>query len=186
MKKCFPFFLAALFLFGCSNESNLMNRVVGFRSKLLSSTVCEFTASVTLDYGDTAYTYCADCSLDADNNMRLTVLKPSSIAGIKAQISGESGKLTFDDQILAFETTANGLIAPICAPWLITDALRGGYISTCGSENDGMFVCIDDLYKETPIEAQIWFDDALCPVRAEIIWEGKRIVSMEISEFVIL
>lgn len=184
MKKCFLVVIVVSLLFGCSNESALMNRVVSFRNKFLNCTSCEFSAAIVLDYGDSVYAFETDCETDNENNMKFTIIRPSSIADIKGEISGGTGKLTFDEQILAFEMIANGQITPVCAPWLLAKALRGGYISSCGTGDQGMFVRIDDSFKNATFSIDVWFNNEDIPTEAEIIWEGKRIVSMTINQFV--
>ena len=184
MKKCFSIILVAVLLFGCRNDSAWVDKAISLRNRVLSSSSCSFLADVTVDYGDSVYSFGASCCLDSDNNMEITILEPASIAGIKGKISAESGKLTFDKQILAFETVANGQITPICAPWLLMKALRGGYISMCSLDDTGIFVCIDDSYRDANFGLDLRLDNQNLPVSAEIVWEGKRIVSMRISDFV--
>lgn len=184
MKRCFPIILVVLLLFGCRNDSLLVDEILLLRNRVASSSSCSFVADVTVDYGDSIYSFSADCCLDAKNNMEITILAPASIAGIKGRISADSGKLTFDEQVLAFEMVANGQVTPICAPWLLMKALRGGYISMCSSEDTGIFVRIDDSYKDADFGLDIRLDNQNIPVSAEIVWEGKRIVSMTIKEFV--
>lgn len=184
MRKCISVIVVILLLCGCSNDSVYVNKVISLRDKINSSTGYNFNATVTLDYGDTFYTFGAECRVGTDKNMKLTILEPASIAGISGQISGESGKLTFDEQVLAFELIADGLITPICTPWLLMEALGGGYISTCGSDAYGLFAHIDDSFNGAEFSVDIWFNEEGCPSAAEMVWEGKRIVSMTISDFV--
>ena len=98
---------------------------------------------MTLDYGDSLYSFAAECEADTENNMRLTVIEPASIAGVCGEISAQSGKIAYGDQILAFEQLAENQITPVCVPWLLTKALRSGYINSSGTES----VQIDDSYK---------------------------------------
>ena len=184
MKRCFSIILVVVLLFGCRNDSALVDKVVSLRNRVLSSSSCSFVADVTVDYGDSVYSFSASCCLDSENNMEITILEPASIAGIKGKISAESRKLTFDEQVLVFETVANGQITPVCASWLLMKALRGGYISMCSSEDTGIFVCIDDSYKDANFGLDLRLDNQNLPASAEIIWEGKRIVSMTINDFV--
>lgn len=186
MKKCISLVvvLTLLMFSGCGNDSDVVDGVVSLRNKVLSSVSCSFIADVTVDYGESLYSFSANCCLDSENNMEITILEPSSIAGIKASITAESGKLTFDEQVLLFETVADGQIAPVGMPWLLMEALRGGYISMCSSQAAGVFARIDDSYKGTNFCLDLRLDNQNMPVSAEIIWEGKRIVSMTIMDFV--
>lgn len=175
-----------VFLFGCRSKSDAVGEFISLRNKTLSCTSCSFLADVTVDYGASLYSFSANCCMDAENNMELTIVEPSSISGIKANVSAETGKLTFDEQILLFETVADGKITPVGVPWLLIEAIRGGYISMCASEETGAFAQIDDSYKGANFSVDLRLDNQSIPVSAEIIWDGKRIVSMRISDFVFL
>lgn len=186
MKKCISLILVLilLFLFGCRNESDVVGEMMSLRNKILSCASFSFVADVTVDYGESLYSFCANCCVDAENNMELTIVEPSSISGIKAKISAESGKLIFDDKTLLFATVAGGQITPVGAPWLLIEAIRGGYISMCSSQEAGGYAQINDSYKGANFFVDLRLDNQSIPVSGEIIWEGKRIVSMRISDFV--
>lgn len=186
MKKVLSVFLLVITLCGCSKESAYLDRVVSLRNKLSGANGCCFISEIGLDYGDSTYSFSVMCSLDTENTMNLTVIDPEPIAGICARITGESGHLTFDEKFLAFEMIADGNIAPICIPWLFICSLRSGYISSFGSGTDGYFAVVEDTYKGADYLTEITFNNLREPVFAEIIWQGKRIASMTVSEFKIL
>lgn len=44
---------------------------------------------------------------------------------------------------------------------------------------------IDDSYEEDALHLDIWLDQTDAPVRGEINYDGRRIVTMEVSNFTI-
>ena len=118
--------------------------------------------------------------------MTFTVKEPESIAGITGSVSAQGGKLTFDDTALAFDLLAEGQVTPVTAPWLLVKTLRGGYVTSCGMEEEKLRVSIDDSYREDALRLDIWFDNNNVPNHAEILWANRRILSLEITSFEIL
>ena len=54
-------------------------------------------------------------------------------------------------------------------------------------EEDGLLrVTIDDTYEEDALHLDIWLDAQNMPVRAEILYDGVRILSLEVEKFEIL
>ena len=186
MRKILSGILAVLFLFGCSDESKYLNNIIGLRELLNNSSKCSYVASVTLDYGDSLYVFSANCTLDAENNMDFTIIEPVSIEGISGQLSGETGKLLFDEAVLAFPMLAGGDMMPITAPWLLVRTLKSGYINACGSNSTGYFARIDDSYNGVELFTEVSFDESNNPISADIVWDGKRIVSITIRDFSIM
>ena len=187
MKKVLSFLLATLLLSGCKMENRELDRMMTFRASLLSGMGCTFSANITADYQEEQYQFTLDCRCNEQGNLHFTVTQPESISGISGVISGEGGKLTFDnDTALAFETLADGQITPVTAPWLLIKTLRGGYVTSCGSEENMMRVSIDDSYREDALRLDVWFNDDDTPSHAEILWADRRILSLEVANFEIL
>lgn len=156
---------------------------MGLRAKLLAQD-CQFEAVVTADYGDKVYTFTMVCRTEDDGGLTFTVLEPESIAGITGEIREESGKLTFgDDQALAFDTLAEGQVTPVTAPWLLIKTLRGGYLTSCGTEDELLRVTIDDSYADDALTLDIWLDSLDQPVAADILWQGRRMLSIQVRSF---
>ena len=186
MRKSLILLLITLLLTGCSNENNELDRMMEFRASLLSGMGCSFRAVVTADYQTEQYQFTMDCRGDEQGNLQFTISEPNSISGISGGISGEGGKLTFDDdQALAFETMADGQITPVTAPWLLVKTLRGGYVTSCGTEEDLLRVSIDDCYEEDALRLDVWFIDDK-PAHAEVLWENRRVLSLDVTNFEIL
>ena len=141
---------------------------------------------LTADYGDKTYDFAMACKGDTEGNLSFTVTAPDSIAGISGIISGGTGKFQFDDQMLAFEIMSEGLISPVSGPWVMLKALQSGYLTSCGSEGDGLRLSIDDSYQENALHLDIWLGAEDIPERCEIYWEGRRLLTMCVKNFVIL
>lgn len=149
----------------------------------LQNSGCDFDCTVTADYGDAIYTFSMHCTADEQGTLTFEVLSPESISGITGNISQNKGKLTFDDNALAFDLLADGQLSPVSAPWVLIHTLRGGYLASCAELEGGMLLSIDDSYEEDPLRLDIRMDGEGKPKTAEILWQGRRILSMEVENF---
>lgn len=183
MKRLIAVVLLMLLLTGCSGDGEELDRAMALRSKLLTSSGCSFDAVITADYGDKSYSFSVTCQADEQGNVTLQVTQPESIAGISGRISEEGGKLSFDDTALAFELLADGQVTPVSAPWLLVKTLRSGYVTSCGMDGQQVRVSIDDSYEEDALHLDIWLDQQNIPLRAEILFRDRRILSLEIENF---
>ena len=171
---------------GCTWGKSEMNHALALRETVLMSNGCSFQTVITADYSDQIYTFEMECTTDKEGNLTFCVIRPESISGITGIISRDSGKLTFDDKALLFETLADGQVTPVSAPWFVINALRSGYIQSCGKSKDGLYIQIDDSYEEKSLSLDYYLDQDGKLIRAEIIWEGRRILSMDVENFTIL
>jgi len=185
MKRILMLVTVVLMICGCTSKDSAYERVASFRSRLQSGGGCTFIADVSADYGERVYTFTLDCKSDSYGNIQFAVISPDSIAGISGEISQSGGKLTFDKEALAFELLADGCASPVSAPWLFMRSLLGGYINSCAMNEDGITVQIDDSYEDDALRLEIWTDLQLSPKRADIMWQGRRIMAMEIRNFLI-
>lgn len=159
-----------------------MDRTLALRGKLQQTEVA-FVVQTVADYADKTYTFAMECRSDAMGNLKFKVTEPQTIAGITGNIAKGTGKLTFDDKILAFDILADGLISPVSGPWVMMETLRGGYLTACVQESEGLRVSIDDSYAEKALHLDIWLDDADLPKYCEVYWSGRRLLSMTVSSF---
>lgn len=173
-------------LAGCSGGENGMERGMELRSRLLQAQNCTFAVDIIADYGDKLHTFSMDCSMDPKGDVSFTVTKPDTLSGISGKLSGKGGKLTFDDTALYFELLTDDQISPIAAPWILIKTLRSGYIAAVSQENNQIMLSIDDSFEEDALRLDIWLDPELMPERAEILYDGKRILSVAVENFVIL
>lgn len=185
MKRLCCIMVFLLLLCGCAAKEQDMERVMALRAKLLASPEVSFDAVVTADYGAHTYTFKLRCKTASTGELTFEVLEPESIAGITGKASVNGGKLTFDDKALSFGPLADGSVAPVSGPWIIMNTLRSGYLTSCGEENGSLRVSIDDSYADDALHLDIWMDEKDLPARGDVLWQGRRILSIEIENFVI-
>ncbi len=155
---------------------------MSLRSKLLAQGA-EFDAVITADYSDKTYTFDVHCAVDVQGQLTFEITAPDTIAGITGTVASNGGKLTFDDQALAFPTLADGQLSPVSAPWVLMNTLRSGYLTSAGLEGNNVRVAIDDSYADNALHLDIWLDGQDLPSRGEILWKGRRILSVEVKNF---
>jgi hypothetical protein len=172
-------------LLGCNGESNDLQRGMQLREKMLNNS-CSFVAEITADYGDKSYTFSAGCTAHPMGNLNFVVLSPESIGGITGKITAESGFLTFDDAVLAFPLLADGEVSPVSAPWMLVKTLRSGYLAAAGKDGEYLQLTIYDSYEEDAMQVDIWLDETDTPIRAEILYDGRRILTLIIKNFTIV
>ena len=182
MKRFLVLLVAAMFLFGCAAEDGQLDRAMNLRAQMIAKTV-SFDAKIVADYGDEIYEFVMECAASVDGELRFTVREPQTIAGIGGTVSATGGKLTFDDTALAFELMADGQINPVSAPWVLVRTLRGGYLTSCCEEDGMLRVSIDDSYEDDALHLEIWLDETDTPKEAEIYWQGRRLLSISVSNF---
>lgn len=174
-----------LLLTGCVPESESVKNGIHLREMLLEGDSCSFQARIHADFDDSSYDFAVSCETDKTGGLRFSVLEPDLISGISGIIDQQSGKITFDDAILSFPLLAEGMIPPVCGPWVFYKALTGGYIKACGEE-DGLYrLTINDSFQMENICVEIWLKE-YTPVYAEILWQGSNILSIRISNFEIV
>ena len=182
MKKLSVLLIVLLFLGGCSGKQEELERAMTLRAKLLASE-CSFDAKITADYGDKLYVFAMTCQGDSRGNLTFTVTEPESIAGITGVISQDGGKLTFDDTALAFPLMADEQLTPVSAPWILLKTLRGGYLTSANTEEELLHLTIDDSYEEDALQLDIWLDGQNLPVQSDILYDGRRILTVQVSNF---
>lgn len=185
MKRIAILLLLMALLCGCVADSGQMDRVMAFRGKIQQKEVT-FEAEITADYGDKIHKFSMECHGDQWGNLKFTVTEPESIAGISGTVSKGSGKLTFDDQVLAFDILADDLISPVSGPWVLMETLRSGYLTSCSSEGELLRVAIDDSYEENALHLEVWLSSDDIPLQCEIYWQGRRLLSMDVKNFTFL
>ena len=156
------------------------------RSRILQASACVFRMDITADYEDQLHTFSMDCRMDSQGSVTFTVLKPDTIAGITGMLSGDGGGLTFEDTVLHFPMLADGRLSPVSAPWILMKTLRGGNMIAACEEEGGILLSIDDSYEEDPLRLDIRLNGAEIPETADILYDGRRILSVAVENFEIL
>lgn len=152
------------------------------RTKFQSSG-CSFRATVSADYGDMIHTFVLDCAADENGKVSFTVAAPDTISGITGTLTGDTGYLTFDSEVLAFSMLADGQLSPVSAPWLLVNTLRSGFLRSCAQTQSGWHLTIDDSYAEDAMQVDIWLNEENRPTAAEVLWQGRRILTVKVENF---
>ena len=182
MRRLLCLVFVLLILSGCGKNSGLDDGM-RLRNNLLQSNGCSFDTNITADYGEKMYTFSLHCQTDAAGRLTFSVTEPATIAGITGVVDETGGKLTFDEKALAFPTIADGLITPVGAPWLLVHGMTGGYLRACEKKENGSHLVIDDSHRQSTVQIELYCDKSNQPVRGEIIWEGRRIITMDVMNF---
>ena len=174
-----------VFLSGCASAEGNLERAMDLRARLLGCTTCTYDAAITADYGDEIHTFAMNCTGDKNGNLQFTVTGPETIAGITGKFEGQKGMLTFDEFALEFPRLTDDQITPVSGPWILLRTLMGGYLTSCGPDGENLHVTINDSYEEDALVLDIWLSAENTPIRAEILYDGRRIVTMDIENFTI-
>lgn len=164
-------------------KSNQMERGITLRTALLGSSLCSFDMDITADYGDKLHVFSMSCQADGNGTVRFTVTAPESISGITGSVDGEKGTLRFGDTALYIPLLADNQVTPVCAPWLLIKTLRTGFITSAGAEQNMTRLSIDDRYEDDALHLDIWLEEGGSPVRAEVLYRERRILSMDVKNF---
>lgn len=186
MKRLTVIGLLALILNGCYDTKGTLDTILSLRQALLSAEGCNLKTEITADYGDELHIFCAESASDSQGNITFTVLSPESIAGITGSIRDTGGFFHFDNTAISFELLADGQISPVCAPWLFLNTLRSGYIDSVAEEDDNIHVILHDGFSENALQVDAWINKEGIPVRGEILYGGRRILSLDVTNFEIL
>ena len=178
--------MTLVLLTGCTGKREEMDRVMRLRAELLGSEGCSFTAYLTADYGDQIQEFTLYCEGRNNGDLGFRVEAPETIEGITGRFNGREGALTFDDTVLAVPLLVDGQITPVSGPWIFLKTLLGGYLTACGQEGEYLHLSIDDSYEEDALQLEIWLNESDVPVQAEIIYDGRRILTMKLENFLIV
>lgn len=180
MKRLTGLLLCFLLLAGCTKDNGL-DRAMNARSKFQNS-ACRFRVTVSADYGEMIHTFVMDCETDPQGGVNFFVVAPDTIAGITGKLAEDSGFLIFDSEMLAFEFLADGQLSPVCAPWILINTLRSGYMRYAAETDKGLLLTIDDSYADEPMQVDVWLEENI-PTGAEILWQGRRILTIRVENF---
>lgn len=184
MKRLAVLLSLVVLLCGCSRSE--LEEGMALRGKLLQAETCNFDAQVTADYGDRLYVFSMACSADREGTVNFTVTEPDVISGITGKMDQSGGTITFDDTVLEFGLMAEGRLSPVSAPWLLVKTLRGGYLKSAGTESDVIRLTLDDSFQEDALTVDVWLGEDGLPQRGEILFEGRRILTVEVENMTLL
>ncbi len=182
-KKLLICVMMVLVLSGCQGQAAPTQKAIDFRTALLGTGGCSFTAVIDADFGDRVYSFSVACVFKTDGTAELEVLQPEEIAGIRAQVTGQSAALEFQDIALDFGVMADGRVSPMEACHLLGQCWTAAYISCAGSDGELERVTYLDGYEDEEVTVDTWLSEAGLPVYAEISYQGTRCLTLQISDF---
>ncbi len=182
MKPLIMLLCAVLLLTGCASDGVQLQNAMTLRAQLQQQEAA-FDALITADYGDKTHSFTVSCAAHTDGSLAFTVQAPDAIAGISGTVSATGAALKFDQQALAFPVLADGQVTPVCGPWILINTLRSGYLTSSGREGEYLRLAIDDSYQDDALHLDIWLDENNLPARGEILWQGRRVLSIAVTNF---
>lgn len=171
-------------LTACSSKENTdLQAPMDFRTQLLQTGACTFSADMTADYGESIQQFSVRCECQTDGTSNIEVIAPETIAGIAAQISDDGSTLNFEDMAVSFAPLAKGNVAPVSAPVLLVTAWTQAYISTAGREGELRRITYENGFDERQLTVDCWFDEKNVPICAEICYNNETVLKIEITDF---
>ena len=85
-----------------------------------------------------------------------------------------------------FEPLTVGQLTPVIAPYLMVKAIQGGYIRYGNTGDDVCEYTIDDTFHSEAYQVILSVDKDLVPATCEIFWNNRRILSIQVENFVAL
>ena len=174
--------LAAL-LTGCTGEKKPLQQAMDLRQGLLEARGCSFDARITADYGDSIQSFTLSCQGDRQGNLTFQVMAPENIGGIGGTVEERGGALRFDGTALYFPLLTDDQLSPVSAPWIFLRTLRGGYLRGAGKDGSYLMVTASDSYRQDALQVDFWLDGDNAPVRGEILWKNRKILTLELENF---
>ena len=184
MKFCIVIILSIVFLTGCASADENLDRAMNLRTTVSKADQVQFQCTVTADYYDEVCSFVIDCAYDEYDQIHFEVVEPNTISGISGVIDGKEGQFTFDDQILAFKPMDGGCLSPIFAPWFLLDAIEGGFIHSVSEHKEGYCVTYRDSFQDETLMIEVFLTKDDVPIKCEIYLGERRILLLEIRNFV--
>ena len=186
MKKWATLALCVMILAGCSGQPDELEVGLELRSNLLQASECTFDTIITADYGNKIQTFTMNCHGNSSGDIAFTVIEPHPISGISGKLTRDGGSFTFDDTALHYELMADDQLSPISAPWILINTLRNGYMTSACRDDGKIMLSIDDSFEEDALRLDIWLNSDNLPEKADILFDGRRILAISVDHFEIL
>ena len=178
-----PMMLLCLLCACRGKETDSVQAPMEYRRALLEAGGCSFSLAGTAEAEDRVYEFAMDCSCDAAGTARVTIRQPESLAGIQAEVEGETGKLRYETVCVTFGIPEDPRLAPISAASTLVRAWAGGYIASAGMDGETLCVCYELGTEPDLLQVYTWYDSAGQPVRGELSLEGRVLCQLELSGY---
>ncbi|MBR5381888.1 MAG: hypothetical protein IK136_04635 [Oscillospiraceae bacterium] len=174
---------AAILLSSCAVGGNTESAAQAVRRTFSEAESVRMNMTLTADYGEKVYEFKVRWT-GTEENGRLEVLSPESVAGLTAVLDERGGRLIYDGA--AFETGGlfgDGLSPAEAAP-LMLGAWKSGYAVERSSESvDGEKTAALTYELSGGDRLKTWFDaETLLPLRAEITENGFAVLTAEFGD----
>lgn len=179
MKKLWLTALAlCLLLTGCGDR-RMETRWEDFSAALRERETLGFTAALRAEYDDRSVEMTLRYAR-SDGVQRVTVLEPAIIAGIGAALRDGETQLEYDGIVLDTGPLDRYGLCPLSALPRLVEALCRAQPDSCWQEGGETvyLLVIDDNCR-----AQVWFDEDMRPVHAELLSDGAVRVVCEIHDW---
>ena len=183
-KKALVCGMICLLLTGCGGKPQSdLQRARDLRTALLEAGGCSFTAAITADFGDRVYDFSVQCDYAPESGARITVLQPEEISGITAQVTGRDAVVEFEGLALDFGQMAGGNVTPMESAWMLAHCWDSAYVDSAGADGDLLRITYLEGYRDRELRVDTWLDASGVPVHGEILYNGVRCLTLEISQF---
>lgn len=178
--------MISLLLTACGSKGSgtPMDRALALRGEYLSANGCTARMQVTADYGQRVYTYVVDAAVSGGETM-LTVQEPAEIAGITARLHEGESFLSYDGVMLETGPLTEDGLTPLSAVAALLEAARSGFIDSCGTEGETLYILCRDP-ADPPGDGRqtaLWFGADGCLLRGEVAVDGRRVIQCEFEKF---
>lgn len=170
--------MTALLLCGCRSDARQREMIEERRAGFESG--AEFTAEVTADLGDEAFSFTARCTVSPEEAV-MTLVSPEPVAGVTARLGADGAQLEFDGLILDLGALAEGELGPVGALGALAQSLRAGPVTAVFEEN-GLTV-VQSYADESSYVLTRYDSGTLTPVHAQLVTNGRGGLECDISDF---
>ena len=179
MKRLYPILLClCLVLTGCQRH-DIESEFSALSQRLNQAQFLSFTANIRAEYEDKTARFTLSYEEDSEGGT-VTVIAPELIQGIKARVAPGGTQLQYDTVVLDTGALDNFGLSPLSSLPLLVKAMKSAHLDSCWEE-DGIRVL--QLQPEDELKCTVWFDEAMRPLRSELISGDRVAVYIEISNW---
>lgn len=184
MKRIFCLLPLLILLTGCGEEN--IERAEALQSRYARLAGYETDVRVAIAREDETLIYTLHLTADT-TCVRAEVLEPEELAGIGAEMTGETLALSYDGMLLDAISLSPRVSALSCAPMLLKN-FPSAYLTSCGSDRFGEEEALRVDFSVTPegetLSCALFFSQDGAPLYGEIASDGKIIAAVEFTNFV--
>jgi len=181
MKRCFLLILlCTTLLFSACGKTRGEEDYRAFAERLNTLDALSFTAQVRAEYEHKTARFTLAYEQDSEGG-RVTVIAPELIRGVSASVKPGSATLEYDSVVLDTGSLDSFGLSPLSSIPTMLRAMRDGHVDSIGEEDGKRMVT---LVPDEELKCSVWFNKAdMCPLRAELVTDGRVTVYVEISDW---